>query len=148
MNINQFTRDGKFLMLAFDHRDSFRKMINSSNPNDIDINYAIDLKREIISAVYNQFSSLLIDCDFGYKAYLKMNLEDPKPFLLPIEKSGYKDEVEERITEIEYSAKKLKDMGASGIKLLIYFNPNLQSSKKQLETAKKVLEEVSNRVIY
>lgn len=136
MNLDQFKKDGKFLMLALDHRGSFKKLMNPDNPDSVEDYQAIDLKKEIINSVKNYMSGILIDTDYGLAAFDKS-----KPFLLPIEKSGYKDEGGERITEIAYSVEQLKNWGADGAKLLIYFNPFIESYKKQLETAKKVIEE-------
>lgn len=136
MNLSQFQKNSKYLMLALDHRGSFKKLMNPQNPDSVEAYQAIDLKKQIINSVKDQMSGILIDTDFGLAAYDKS-----KPFLLPIEKSGYKDEGGERITEIVYSVEQLKNWGASGAKLLIYFNPYLDSYKLQLETAKKVIEE-------
>jgi len=136
MNTQIFTNNGKFLMLAFDHRGSFKKMIN-----DYTEEKAIETKKQIIEAVYNQMSGSLIDLDYGFPAYVKINTTNPKPFLLPIENSGYIGEAGERVTEIGYTAKELKEKGAAGIKILVYFNADKQTASKQLETTKKVLEE-------
>ena len=127
-------------MLAFDHRDSFKKMID---PFSVDT--AIEIKKNIIESVYDQMSGVLIDLDYGYPAYLQINKPEVKPFLLPIEKSGYTDEEGERVTQIAYTAKELKDKGAAGIKLLVYFNPSYKSALKQLETTKRVIEDAKSQ---
>lgn len=135
MNLAQFTSDGKFLMLALDHRQSIRKMLNPQNPDAVPAETIIKLKSEIIDALRDQISGLLIDQEFGLPAYKEWT----KPFLLPLEKTGYIDQNGERITELEYTVSQVKEMGASGAKLLVYFNPNVPSSKLQLETARKVI---------
>ncbi len=136
MDLTQFQKDGKYLMLALDHRGSFKKLMNPENPDSVEDFQAIDLKKQIILSVEPQMSAILIDPVLGLPAYDKA-----KPFLLPIEKSGFKDEGGERITEIGYTVQQLKDWGASGAKLLIYFNPYLESFKKQLATAKAVIDD-------
>lgn len=136
MNLDHFKKNSKFLMLALDHRGSFKKLMNPQNPDLIEDYQAIDLKKQITNSVKDQMSGILIDPDFGLAAYDKS-----KPFLLPIEKSGYVEDGGQRITEIAYSVNQLKNWGASGAKLLIYFNPYIDSYKRQLETAKKVIEE-------
>lgn len=137
MNLDQFKKDGKFLMLAFDHRGSFKKLMNPNDPDSVTDDQAVELKKEVIDALRGQFSSVLIDQTIGMQAY------DPKdkPFLLPIEKSGYEVKGEERLTELGYSIDNLKQAGASGAKILLYFNPYVESAKTQLETARKVLDE-------
>ena len=136
MDTQIFTRDGKYLMLAFDHRGSYEKMIDPFSKEA-----AIEIKRQIMDAVYDQMTGVLFDLDYGYPAYLQLNKTDIKPFLLPVEKSGYTDEAGERLTEIAYTAKELKQKGAAGIKILVYFNPSYKTALKQLATTKKVVEE-------
>lgn len=136
-NVSQFTSNGKYLMLALDHRGSFRKCLNPDNPELATEGQIIDLKREIIKVLEDQFSGLLIDVEYGLKAYQNRT----KPFLLPVEKSGYKEENGERITEVEYSIQQVIDFGAAGAKLLLYFNPYLDCATKQLEIGRFVIQE-------
>lgn len=139
--INKFTSDGKFLMLALDHRESFKKLMNPDNPNSVADQEIITLKSAIIESVIDQVSGVLIDPELGLKAYINRR----KPFLLPVEKSGYKDMNGERTTELQYWVQQLIDWGASGAKLLLHFNPNVPSRETQLMTARKVLEECQAR---
>lgn len=128
-DLAQFTAQNKFLMLALDHRESIREILQTSQKIS-------ELKKEIIKALADQFSSILIDVECGLPAYKNK----AKPFLLPVEKSGYREIDGERVTELEHSVEELKQMGASGIKLLLYFNPAGETARKQLETAKQVEE--------
>lgn len=124
-------------MLAIDHRGSFQKILNPDNPNVVSADQIIATKKKIIDALLPEFSGLLIDPLYGLKAYPGKQ----KPFLLSIEKTGYEAQNEGRLTELEYTVEELKGMGASGIKLLIYFNPTNGTAQKQMETAKTVLNE-------
>ncbi|MBI4039864.1 DUF2090 domain-containing protein [Candidatus Daviesbacteria bacterium] len=142
MNLGQFTQDGRFLMLALDHRQSIKKLVNPQNPDQVTDGEIVSLKAEIIDSLKDQFSGLLIDEVYGLSALdeaknLRQSLT--KPYLLPVEKSGYKSGNGERLTELEYNMAQLIEMGASGVKLLLYFNPAVESSKSQIETARKVL---------
>lgn len=139
MDLSKFTKDGKFLMLALDHRGSFKKLMNPDNPDSVSDEVVIQLKSDIIQALADQFSGLLIDETWGLEACKEVCAV--KPFLLPLEKTGYVDDGGERVTELEYSVKQIKEMGASGAKLLLYFNPNVHSAAEQIETARKVMEE-------
>ncbi len=137
MDLSIFQNQGKYLMLAFDHRDSFRKYVNPTDPDnatDIDL---IKVKGMVISALEDQFTGVLLDVDWGLVGYKSKN----KPYLLPLEKSGYTDIEGGRKTELEYSAKQLKNLGASGTKLLLYFNPEAKNCGEQLVTAKQALED-------
>lgn len=137
MNLSQFTYKNKFLMLAIDHRKSFRKLLNHENPNQVSDQEIIQIKSQIIGSLSDQFSGVLIDTEYGLKAY-----ENKKqPFLLCIEKMDYVEEGDGRITKLQYSAKDLKEMGAFGVKLLLYYNQDSPTANLQMETAKKVLDQ-------
>ncbi len=134
-NLSKFQSHGKFLMLALDHRGSFKKYVNSANPEAASDSELIGTKAMIIESVQDQFSGVLIDLDWGLPGYKNKT----KPYLLPLEKSGYTEAEGEKVTELGYSAKELKEKGASGAKLLLYFNPEAKSVAQQIATAKSAL---------
>ena len=134
MDLSKFQVNNKFLMLALDHRGSFKKLMNPQNPDAVSDEQVIKLKNEIIEALKDQFSALLIDEAWGLEACHEVC--QIKPFLLPLEKSSHTG-----ITELEYSALQIKNLGASGAKLLIDFDPDSENYSHQLEVAKKVMED-------
>lgn len=135
MDLRVFQKNRKYLMLALDHRGSFKKYVNKKNPEAASDADVIGVKKMIIDAVYNEMSGVLIDPDWGLPAYKGKK----KPYLLCAEKTGYVENGGERLTEIQYSAAELKKRGASGVKLLLYYNPEAENRAAQIETAKKVL---------
>jgi tagatose-1,6-bisphosphate aldolase len=137
MDLSVFQKQGKYLMLAFDHRGSFKKYVNPASPEAATDEEIIRTKSLVIEALQDQFTGVLIDVEWGLAAYKLKN----KPYLLPLEKSGYTDVSGDRTTELERSAAQLKDLGASGAKLLLYFNPEAKNCDAQIETAKKALED-------
>lgn len=142
MDLAQFKKNGKFLMLAFDHRGSFKRLMNPQNPDSVTEEMAIALKRLVIESVYDVMSSILVDEDSGLPA-LKQVLDGKvaKPFLMPLEKSGYEQKGKERLTTLVKTASQLKELGAYGAKLLLFFNPNAKSALDQIETAKRAIED-------
>ena len=132
MNLDKFTSNGKFLMLALDHRGSFKKLMNPKDPDSITDEQVIELKNEIIEALKDEFSALLIDKIWGLEACHEVC--QVKPFLLPLEKSSHTG-----VVEIEHSASELKKLGASGAKILIDFKPGDENSGEQLEIATEVV---------
>lgn len=127
-------------MLAFDHRGSFKKFINKESPETVTNEQVVQAKAEIIEALANQFSAVLLDPDWGLPAYKNRT----KPYLLCLERSGYRDEDGDRATELQYTVAQLKQWGASGAKLLVYFNPAAKNCAAQLEVSKKALEDCRN----
>lgn len=137
MNTEIFKIQERFLMLALDHRQTFFNLLNSEDPESVFEEDVVDLKREIIEALADQFSGLLIDPEYGLLAI--KNMELISPYLLCIEKSGYAGNKNERYTRVQHSSQVLKTYGASGIKLLLYFDPFSKSAEAQLELGKKIL---------
>ncbi|MBI4036321.1 DUF2090 domain-containing protein [Candidatus Daviesbacteria bacterium] len=133
MDLSKFQINNKFLMLALDHRGSFKKLMNPQNPDSVTDENIINLKNEIIDSLKDQFSALLIDETWGLKACHEIC--QVKSFLLPLEKSSHSG-----ITELEYTVSQIKEMGASGAKILIDFNPNSENVSHQLEVARKVMD--------
>ena len=136
-DLSSFQDRGKYLMLALDHRGSFKKYVKPADPESATDAEMIEIKGMIISALQDQFSGVLIDVGWGLAGYESKS----KPYLLPLEKSGYTDSAGERNTELEYSAKQLKDLGAGGTKLLLYFNPEASNCDSQIAVAKKALDD-------
>ena len=130
-------------MLALDHRASLKRLwvaVIGTPPDDQQL---VTFKSRIISSLRDQYSGLLLDPEYGLPAYQQfVGNESSKPYLLAVEESGYRDLPEGRITELEYSPTQVKEMGAGGVKLLLYFDPQAPLASCQLASARDVLEDV------
>lgn len=142
-----FSQNNQYLMLALDQRDSLRKLINPQSPEKTSKEEIVEFKTKVLSFLPPQATGFLIDPEFGLPALAKAKEKNSdlthKPFLLCTEKSGYqilkKGNNQEKVTQIQDSVLDLKNMGASGIKLFLAFNPLAQTANQQLETAKQTL---------
>ncbi len=135
-------------MLALDHRSSFKQMVEKSGQK-ADAQTLIEYKTKILNAVYKQAGGVLLDPEIGLQAlkrtaalYADEN-SSSLPYLLSMEKSGYKTADNVRKTELQYSAKELKEKGAKGVKLLLYIDPNQSAGKQnhQLQIADQALQQ-------
>ncbi|MBU2592385.1 DUF2090 domain-containing protein [Patescibacteria group bacterium] len=134
-----FTKKGKFLMLALDHRESFERLSGFENPSGKEKKELILFKKKIIDALSSYFSGLLIDAGYGLPAYTDLAVK--KPFLLPAEKSGFRGSRKKRFNIIDRGPAGIKKSGAAGVKLLLYFNPRSKMIERQVKLAKSVLEQ-------
>lgn len=132
--MNDFNENGNYLMLAFDHRDNFKKYINSKNPEKVIDGKVVDSIKNIIESLKDDFSGILLDSQYSLPAFRELQIQ--KPFLLPAEKSNG-----EKITILDKSSKDIKNAGGSGVKLLIYFDPNSETAEPNLLLLKKFLDE-------
>jgi len=134
--LNKISKNGIFTITALDHRESLKKIINPKNPNSVSFEDMRKIKSEFIRIFSPYSSGLILDTEIGIKACpdrLKTGL------LISIEKSGYK-EGNGRITELITSVNEIKRMG-DVVKLLIYYNPDRKSSKKQFSLVKNVFDD-------
>lgn len=149
MNLDKFMKDGQFRILALDHRGSFENFIKTNGYlgkpwDESTVFNPVQIKAEIIEAWIDKVSALLVDSGWGLPAYhqvLEKSGKDPKPLLMPVEKSGYQQTSDGRVTEIENRPSQLKSLGAEGVKLLLPMDNSLPSFKTQIETGKTVLKE-------
>jgi len=130
MNLEPFSRNKKFLMLALDHQENFRKLAGDDRS-------IVDLKKQILDSLKDLFSAALIDSEFGLPAYSGID----KPYLLRLEKSVPPDKNGVRNSELAHTVSDLKNQGASGVKLLVFINPDSLSA---LETNKRLVQTVLN----
>jgi tagatose 1,6-diphosphate aldolase len=135
MTADIFKKNGAFLMLALDHDESFRKMINPADPKPVSLDEVINLKKDILTPLVHHMSGILLDSEYGLPAYSAIAEVGKPPFLLRLEKSGYEGVETERYTKIAYSSAQLKERGAQGVKLLLYFNPYSPSRDAQTKVA-------------
>ncbi len=139
------TPDGIFTMCAMDHRGSLRSMINDKNPEEVNYNEMVERKIELCSSLAEYASAVLLDPIFGAAQCISHGvLPRSTGLLVSIEASGYSGGKEQRLTELmnNWSVEKIQRMGASAVKILVYFRPDLKElAGKQLATVSRVAEQ-------
>ena len=128
---------GMMTMCAIDHRGALRRALNKENPDKVNYQDIVDFKLDLCRAVVPFASAILLDPEYGAGQAIAAGLmPGHKGLLVSAEKTGYTGDSTARITELlpGWSIKKAKKMGASAVKLLIYFRPDLQDiASKQLD---------------
>jgi tagatose 1,6-diphosphate aldolase len=130
--------DGIFTMCAMDHRGSLRRIIEEGT-EEVDYEEMVQRKLELCSSLAPYASAVLLDPIFGAAQCIGHGvLPKTTGILVSIEASGYGGGKEYRITELQdgWNVEKIKRMGASAVKLLVYYRPDL------IELAGKLLEMV------
>ena len=139
MQLDQFTENGNYLMIAFDHRENFKKYINPKFPDKVTDEETINSIKNIIKSIKGDFSGILLDEIFSLPAFKALNID--RPFLLPVEKSGFEMSGNEKITVIDKNAIQIKNIGASGLKILVYLNPQSDKSSEILKIVEEAIED-------
>jgi tagatose 1,6-diphosphate aldolase len=136
---------GMMTMCAIDHRGALKRALNEKNPDAVSYQDIVDFKLDLCQTVVPFASAILLDPEYGAgQAIAAGLLPGPKGLLVSVEKTGYTGDSTARITELlpGWSVKKVKKMGASAVKLLIYFRPDLKDvASKQLDLVARLADQ-------
>ena len=135
---------GIMAMCALDHRDSLKRMLDEEHPENVSYQTLVDFKLDLCRVLAPYASAILLDPVYGVgQAIAAGVLPKNAGLLVSLEKSGYSGEAEARITDLlpDWSVRKVKKMGATGAKLLLYYRPDGNTAKRQLDTVKKLADD-------
>jgi len=127
--------DGIFTMCAMDHRGSLRCMIGEESPEEVNYEEMVERKLELCSSLAEYASAVLLDPIFGAAQCIAHGvLPKSTGLLVSIEASGYGGGKEYRITKLldRWNVEKIKRMGASAVKFLVYYRPDLEELASKL----------------
>lgn len=132
------SRMNVFNILAFDQRGTYRKML----PQDTGYEGAAQMKRDIVFALSFHASAVLLDNQYGLQSVVDMS--GSSGVLMAYEESGYSGDSTYRRIKFEdtWTIAKIKQMGASAVKVLAYYNPNSGALAAEIEgVLKQVVDE-------
>lgn len=140
MSLEKISSKGFFHIVALDHRQSLKKMINPGNPEKVSKKTLEQIKLKFSKVFSSQASGILLDPIYGRPV---MNaIKNKCGLLISLEESGYQETKEGRITSLikNFGPENVKKMGGDAAKLLIYFNPKAKTAKQQKKLVKEVAE--------
>ena len=135
---------GLFTITALDHRGSLKRALNPDDPSVVGYQDMVDYKVKLLSALAPHSSAILIDPVFGAAPALKGgHISGTQGFLVSLEATGYTDSEGDRVTTAAdgWSVGKIKRMGASAVKILLYYNPGSSTASQQQEFILRAAEE-------
>ena len=136
---------GMMTMCAIDHRGALKRALNGKNPAAVSYQEIVDFKLDLCQAMAPFASAILLDPEYGAAQAIAAGLlPGSKGLLVSMEKTGYAGASTARITELlpGWSVKKAKRMGASAVKLLVYFRPDLKDiASKQLDLVARLADQ-------
>jgi len=136
---------GIMAMCAIDHRGALKRALNVKNPDAVGYQDMVDFKLDLCRAVAPYVSAVLLDPVYGAAQAIAAGiLPGHIGLLVSMEKTGYSGEKTARITELlpGWSVGKVKRMGASAIKLLVYFRPDVKEiATRQLDPIARVADQ-------
>ncbi len=129
LKTTSLAHDEIFGIVAFDQRGSYRRMLPDNTPYE----EAVALKEEIVGELTKYATAVLLDPVYGLSPAMKMT--GKSGLLLALEKSGYSGDDTAREPQFldTWTPEKIRKMGASAVKLLVYYNPNTGDLADQLD---------------
>ncbi len=125
---------GLLTITALDHRGSLRKALNPGDPKSVAFERMTEYKIRLLRHLAPHSSAILIDPIYGAAAALaKGSISGGQGFLVSLEATGYEDSAGDRLTTAAdgWSVGKIKRMGASAVKILLYYNPGSSTAEAQ-----------------
>src|SRR3989442_9055568 len=137
---------GRFTMIAMDQRGSLQKMLHPENPKAATYPEMEAVKLGVTEALAPHASGYLLDPEFGVAPTInRFVLPGRTGLLVALETSGYEKQGNWRLTKLlnGWNVEKVKRLGASAAKLLLFFNPDAPRDvvDHQLNVVRAVAEE-------
>ena len=121
------TADGVFAVLAIDHRDSLRVVLDPEDPSRVLAADITALKLDLLRGLAPDASAVMLEPEYSAaQAIVSGALPGSVGFLAAVEAQGYLGDPDaDRTTLLEdWGVEKAKRLGASGIKLLVLYHPD------------------------
>jgi tagatose-1,6-bisphosphate aldolase len=118
---------GTFTCLALDHRQNLRRALNPADPASTSNADLSRFKLEVSAALADLSTAVLLDPEFSAaQAIATGTIPGKTAFIVAVESTGYGGAPTARQSQIlpGWGVEKAKRMGASMIKLLVYYHPD------------------------
>lgn len=133
---------GIFAMCAMDHRGSMQRMIHPADPENVLPETLVEYKRDLSELLAPESTAVLLDPIFGAaQAIASGALPGNVGLLVSLEETGYEKDAQGRVTTLlkDWTVEKIKRMGASAVKILLYYRPDLpENATHQREVTRQV----------
>jgi tagatose-1,6-bisphosphate aldolase len=143
-SLHQCTSEkGTFTCLALDHRQNLRK----ANPAFVEDAQLSRFKLDVVTALADLSTTVLLDPEVSAAQAIAAGVLPGKTaFVVALEATGYGGSPTARQSQVlpGWSAEKAKRMGASMIKLLVYYHPDSPTAPEIEAFVRQVAEECSH----
>lgn len=123
-----------FTILALDHRGSLKRALSPANPEAVTYQQVVAFKLDVTRELARHASALLTDATYGAPQVIAHGvLPGHTGLVVTLELSGYTGEAHARRVKLDpcWTVEKIKRMGASAVKLLLYYHPQAETAAYQ-----------------
>ena len=136
------TADGVFTILAADHRDAMRVMIDANHPQDVSSQALTNIKLDIVRSLSDLPSAVLLDPLYGAAQAIACGaLAGHSGLLVALEDQGYLgDPYNRETTSLSgWGVEKARRLGATGVKILLFYHPDSGAAERQENYAQAII---------
>jgi tagatose-1,6-bisphosphate aldolase len=137
-------------VLALDHRQNLRNSLRPQAPESVTPEEISTFKIQIVRSVAPVSSAVLLDPEFGAAQCIAAGVFPPSAgMLVSIEASGYTGDPISRKSGIlpDWGVSKIEKMGASAVKLLVYYHPEAKTAGEIENLVEQVARECADQDI-
>ncbi len=134
---------GRLSVLALDHRNNLRRMLDPDDPAAVTYEALVEAKRAVVRAIMKTASGILLDPELGAaQAITDGSLPSSAGLIVAVEASGYTGPSTARVSRLlpDWGVLQAKRMGADAIKLLLYYHPDAANASQQEQLLIEVAE--------
>ncbi len=135
------TDGGHFVILAMDHRGNLRRCLDPQAPDRVPYQKMVHFKQQVVGALAPSASAVLLDPEYGAAQVVVVGaLPGQVGLVVAIEKTGYEGDTSARESQIlpGWDVEKIARMGASAVKLLLYYHPQSPNASDQERLVRQV----------
>jgi len=128
------TADGHFVILAMDHRGNLRRSLNPPDPAAVSYAAMVEFKKQVAGSLAPVASAILLDPEYGAAQGVAAGAVPGKVGLVvALEETGYTGDPTARESKIlpGWGVEKIVGIGASAVKLLLYYHPQAPNATDQ-----------------
>jgi tagatose-1,6-bisphosphate aldolase len=130
------TAGGIFTILAVDHRDAMRTMIDAARPQDVSSQTLTDIKLDIVRSLRDLPSAVLLDPLYSAaQAIADGALAGHTGLLVALEEQGYLGDPynRETVSLSGWGVEQARRLGAVGVKVLLFYHPDSGATAEKQE---------------
>lgn len=142
------TAQNAIAVLALDHRQGLKKAMRPEAPDTVSLAEMSAFKQQLVGALSPAASAVLLDPEVGGAQCIASGvLPGNMGLVMAVEATGYTGDANARESRIlpDWSVAKAKRMGASAIKLLVYYHPDSPTAGKIETLNRQVAKECTQQ---
>ena len=143
MSVTALAHNGRFAVLAIDHRDSLRSVLAPDNPDSVSRQAIVDLKRDLVAGLADGATGVMLEPEYSIPQLLDGTLPPGVGFTAALEAQGYMADPEAAPVALldGWSVQAAADCGAAAAKLLVLYRPDRPHAAAQEKAAADILAE-------